>query len=1276
MPGHAADRNLLFGILALQMDLITRDALVAAMGAWALAKDRPIGEILVEAGAMDAVDRLDLEPMVDRRVARDGGEPARSLAGLTSATSLAEDLRRSMTDVDVLGSLTYVSQATPRHPHATRPPEPAARRPPGARYRKVRDHAEGGLGVVFVARDEELNREVALKEIKARYADNPASQARFLMEAEITGGLEHPGIVPVYGLGHYDDGRPYYAMRFIRGDSLKDAIAAFHGDGRLKADPGERTLALQKLLRRFLDVCDAVAYAHSRGVLHRDLKPDNVMVGKYGETLVVDWGLAKAAGRFSGDLDASGAEATLVPTSASGSDHTLPGSVIGTPAYMSPEQAAGRLDLLGPASDVYSLGATLYALLTGEAPFVGRDVGDVIRKVERGEFPRPRERSPWLDPAPEAICLKAMALRPEDRYPSPRSLAEDLERWIADEPVTALKESAGTRLRRWAKRNRTLVTGAASLLATAVVALTIATVLINGERLKTGSALAKERAAVAREKTALEESQNSTRIAEAAERRATAESLRARDEAAKVVGVIDVMVSTFRSSDPTGIEGIGVPGVLGANKQTLTAREILDRSVDLVDRSLVDQPLVRATLLDTIGDVYRSMAEVDQAAPLLKKAKDIRADRLAWDDPELATSLMHLGWLCQDQVRFDEAEALYLDAMARRTRRFGAASKEALEVKCHLALLWQLQEDVARSEPAFREVIEQLGRLPGDHKRNIAIARLGLTGALVETGKPLEAFIQIQQALGVLLPKAQSDQVLVAIASFQKGYALSILGQRRAALKIYRETLESMKRVVGPTYPYLVFFQHEIGYMAELLGDDSQAEASYRDSLDLTRKSVGLKYPRARILIGSLGKLLVRTGRAEEARALHQDRLAACRAAYGPAHPFVADALVSFMQSGTARDDEAAGVLGEALDIYRAQKKPPLGKLVTASHELAKLHLARARPRDAEAVLRETLPWAVAFYGEKNRNVGVIRIGLAQSLMDQSLYGEEAERSLTEAARLLRLPTDPKPEEGLKAVVMLGAWNYRLGRFDEAERLDREALDAAGKVFGDRPAARAPYARELAGISVVRGDLRGAIPLLEEGAKAAPEPGPAGAAGRIDAVSVLALLRAALGDLDEHQGLVSGLLREFPAVDGPGLLVGLTWTASRFPGPVDADRLGAMARRVLAIRPETEHTQLVGSVALLRAGRAEEAAGVLERLVRARNDEFIYGNSYLAIARHRLGRLDESRQARARAIAGIEKPEKFTRNWTQTLEMKVLRRELDRLPGGFDADLPADVFAR
>jgi eukaryotic-like serine/threonine-protein kinase len=314
---------------------------------------------------------------------------------------------------------------------------------------------------------------VALKQIQDRHCDHPESRARFLLEAEITGGLEHPGIVPVYGLGHHDDGRPFYAMRFIKGDSLREAIERFHGPKATGRGPGERTLELQKLLRRFLDVCNAIAYAHSRGVLHRDIKPGNIMVGQYGETLVVDWGMAKVVG-----TSESSGEATLRPPSASGSSETLPGSAIGTPAFMSPEQAAGRIDRLGPASDVYSLGATLYCLLTGQAPFEGSEVEEVLRRVQQDEFRPPRQVKPDVPRALEAICLKAISLRPEDRYPAPRALADDIERWLADETVTAYREPTLTRIARWGRQHKTLVTAVAAAVLVAAVCFGTATALL------------------------------------------------------------------------------------------------------------------------------------------------------------------------------------------------------------------------------------------------------------------------------------------------------------------------------------------------------------------------------------------------------------------------------------------------------------------------------------------------------------------------------------------------------------------------------------------------------------------------------------------------------------------------------------------------------------------------------------------------------------------------------------------------------------------------------
>jgi len=360
----------------------------------------------------------------------------------------------------------------------------------GDRFIPIRPHARGGIGLVWVARDCELQRDVALKVIQPKYAERADQRARFVLEAEITGKLEHPGIVPVYSLGQNAEGRPYYAMQFIRGESLSAAIRGFHEARRQEAEsagkhaPSMWGVEFRQLLGSFLDVCNTIEYAHSRGVLHRDLKPANIMLGRYGETLVVDWGLAKVIGKSDvAPVQADGdCEPSLVRETAADSSETQHGMAIGTPAYMSPEQAKGLIDELGPASDVYSLGATLYELLTGQVAFPGDKIKETLEKVRKGDFPPPRSVCRSV-PAPlEAICCKAMALQPEQRFASVRALAQDIEHWLADEPVAAYPERRLERLGRWFRQHRTWTYAAVATLAGVCLVATIAAVVIEGSR--------------------------------------------------------------------------------------------------------------------------------------------------------------------------------------------------------------------------------------------------------------------------------------------------------------------------------------------------------------------------------------------------------------------------------------------------------------------------------------------------------------------------------------------------------------------------------------------------------------------------------------------------------------------------------------------------------------------------------------------------------------------------------------------------------------------------
>jgi serine/threonine protein kinase len=416
-PPPDTDLNLLFGVLAFQADLIDAGQLAQAGTLWAARKGTPLADLLLEQGWITPRDREHLDYLVGRKIERHGG----ARAGLADAArGAARRALASLSDGDVQRSLADLPTPDAGGP----PPRTVACHADAlSRYTLARVHAQGGIGEVWLARDVDLGREVALKQLLPHRAGSPPILARFLEEAKITGQLEHPGIIPVYELARRPDGAPFYTMRFARGRTLSEAVREYHARrAGGKAGPLEQV----GLLNAFVAVCHAVAYAHSRGVIHRDLKPSNIILGDFGEVLVMDWGLAKL-GTPGAPADGPGADTeTVLPLVFLGKegsrDETVQGQVLGTPAYMAPEQAAGRPDLVGPRSDVYGLGAILYEILTGRPPFRGPDTQDVLRQVCEQAPPRPREVFASVPPALEAVGLRALAKKPADRYASAADL--------------------------------------------------------------------------------------------------------------------------------------------------------------------------------------------------------------------------------------------------------------------------------------------------------------------------------------------------------------------------------------------------------------------------------------------------------------------------------------------------------------------------------------------------------------------------------------------------------------------------------------------------------------------------------------------------------------------------------------------------------------------------------------------------------------------------------------------------------------------------------------
>lgn len=378
-------------------------------------------------------------------------------------------------------------------PTHTEPIEPVSRLPePNLeecnRFRVLQLHASGGQGEVFIARDVQLRRDVAVKELKARHANRPVSRTRFLREAEITGGLEHPGVVPVYALGKHPDGRPFYAMRLIEGRTMHEVVREFHRPEK-PWTPAERNIRFRQLLQRFISVCQTIAFAHSRGIVHRDIKPSNVLIGAYGEAVVVDWGLARHYHEETGCSVDTDDPAFGSSDNDSRADSTQMGSALGTPAFMSPEQAAGQWDEVGPISDVYSLGATLYVLLSGHLPLKNLAWPEMSRRICKGDIPSPREVNCLVPRGLDAVCRKAMSVNPAQRYENVLELAKDVERWMADEPVAAAPAPFSERVRRWVRRHRMFVVSSGAVFFVLTIALGFGLIAVNHERNNTLSAL-------------------------------------------------------------------------------------------------------------------------------------------------------------------------------------------------------------------------------------------------------------------------------------------------------------------------------------------------------------------------------------------------------------------------------------------------------------------------------------------------------------------------------------------------------------------------------------------------------------------------------------------------------------------------------------------------------------------------------------------------------------------------------------------------------------------
>jgi eukaryotic-like serine/threonine-protein kinase len=1037
---RTADSGVLLGLLAYQTGLIDESTMVAAFGAWMHDKARPLSQTLQELGALDAPRLALLEGLLAEHLKLHGGVAA-SLAALPAGQSTRERLER-LADPELTATLAQVSSATGAPATFTISTTVAA----DQRFRVLRPHARGGLGAVFVAMDRELNREVALKQILDHHADDPTSRSRFVIEAEITGGLEHPGIVPVYGLGTYGDGRPFYAMRFVRGDSLKEAIERFHGPDPADSREGTtRDLELRRLLRRFTDVCNAIEYAHSRGVVHRDIKPGNVIVGKYGETLVVDWGLAKPL--LNTEPTAAGAERPLTPASASGSAETLPGSAMGTPAYMSPEQAAGDLERLGTRSDVYSLGATLYCLLTGKPAFEGDDVIELLRKVGAGDFPPPRHCDPTIDPALEAICLRAMATAPENRYPSCRALADEVERWTGDEPVEAYREPIARRARRWAKRNRTAVSAAIAALVAGVVGLLAVA------------------AVQATSNAALRKANGETMKALASTREAQAETAAA---LAQSEAVEKFLVGALRSPDPS-LDG-----------KDVKVADVLEQAAEGLEDGFEGSDATKGALLEALGESNYGLGLYDRAITLHTKARAARETSLGPDHPDTLESCNNLGLALFSAGRYVEAINLHEETSRRTDAKLGPEHSDALTSRLNLANAYEAAGRTTLAIELHERILKiREAKLGPEHADTLASCN-GLALAYEAAGRYSEA-IKLAEAVS-RRTEAKFGLDHPNTLTNRNNLAMAYLSADRTAeaIKIHKGTLEIREKKLGPDHPHTLASRGNLAHALESAGRFSEALDLHESTLKLCEAKLGPEHPSTLTCRNNLALSYYSAGRIADAIRLNEQILKVREVKLGPEHPhtLMSRGNLALALEAAGRDSEAIGLIESSLKLYDANLGPDHPATLSLRNNLANGYLAVGRLAEAIKLHEQILKVREVKLGPEHSHTFASRHGLASAYDAAGRHAEAI--TLGEANRkMLEASVGSDHPHTLTACNNLANAYRAVGRGGDAIKLHEHVLKARelklGPEHGDTIASR----HNLAGSYAEAGRLVEAVKLWE-----------------------------------------------------------------------------------------------------------------------------------------------------------------------------------------------------
>lgn len=880
---------------------------------------------------------------------------------------------------------------------------------------------EGGMGTVYLAEQEHpVRRRVALKIIKIGM-DTSEVVARFEAERQALALMNHPNIPKVFEAGATEQGRPYFVMEHVPGLPITEYC-------------DKHRLTTRERLELLIQVCGAVQHAHQKAVIHRDVKPSNILVTvQDGKPVpkIIDFGVAKA-------IQQRLTERTLF---------TEQGRLIGTPEYMSPEQAEMTALDVDTRTDIYSMGVILYELLVGALPFDPTTLrkggfAEIQRIIREQEPQKPSTKLSSLGDASaivaegrhtdrsslvkqlrgdlDWITLKAMEKDRTRRYASAAALAEDIARHLRHEPVLAGPPNAAYRVRKFVRRNRGAVAAAGA----------IALILIGATAVSIGFA----RSANEQRRTAV--------AAEEDQRRARAEAEQSRDNLEAVVnfqssmlgdidaermglGIIDDLRDSIREAlEATNASSEAVEQAIasfdlsleGVNPTNLALKvvdeHVLSRAVETIEEDFADQAVVRAALYQTVADTYREIGLYEPATPLQEAAMRTRRQELGDEHPSTLASINSMGLLLWSMGKYEEAMPYYREALQGQRRVQGDDHPDTLGTLNNMALLLQTIGKYDEALPYQTEVVERKRRVLGNDHRDTLLSIRNMGSLLKSMGKLREAEEYYREALAGNRRILGSDHPETLSSIHSMGQVLWTMGKYEEAMPYHLEALEGNRRVLGDDHPKTMASINNMGNLFLMMGRPGDAEPYHRETLATSRRVLGDDHPQTLGAMNNLGVLLQSLGKLEEAHKLYVDVLDGCRRILGDDHPNTVGSRysVGIILVTMGKPSDAEPHLAAAVDGARRAMPPGHWQIGVFLGGYARCLTALGRYSDAEKALDEA-------YGILEPAVGaehIRTVNLVESLVelydawhaDDPGAGHDAKAAEWRA----KLPMKPKDE--------------------------------------------------------------------------------------------------------------------------------------------------------------------------------------------------------------------------------------------------------------------------